>query len=51
MNIHFCRIYQRFVFQKTIDGIKYKKIFRTRPEAEYYRDLFYITYYNGKSDI
>ena len=51
MNIHFCRRYQRFVFSKRIDGILYKKIFRTRPEAERFRHFFYITYYNGKSDI
>jgi len=51
MNIHYCIRYNRFVFQKIIDGIKYKKIFRTREQAEHFRDLFYIKLYNGKLDL
>ena len=51
MNICFCRRYNRWFFSKMIDGIKYKKGFRTRSEAEVYRDYFYITYYDGFKDL
>jgi len=46
-NIFYCHRYQRWFFQKMIDNKIYKKMFRSRPEAELYRDYFYITYYNG----
>ena len=46
-NIFYCSRYQRFFFQKMIDGKMYKKMFRTEYEAIKYRDYFYITYYNG----
>ena len=46
-NIFFCTRYQRWYFQKMINNKLYKKMFRTRPEAERYRDYFYITYYDG----
>ena len=51
MNIHYCVRYNRYVFQKIIDGKRYKKIFRSREQAEKYRDFFYITIYNGKLDL
>ena len=47
-NIHYCVRYNRYIFQKIIDGVMYRKKFRTKAEAEKYRDLFYITLYNGK---
>jgi len=46
-NIFYCTRYQRWFFQKMIEGKMYKKMFRSRPEAEKHRDLFYIRYYNG----
>jgi len=50
-NIHYCVRYNRYIFQKIIDGIKYKKIFRTKLEAERFRHFFYIKLYNGKLDL
>ena len=46
-NIHYCIRYNRYIFQKIIDGVMYRKKFRTREQAEHYRDFFYITIYNG----
>ena len=46
-NIFYCSRFDRFFFQKMIDGKLYKKMFRTEYEAIKYRDYFYITYYNG----
>ena len=43
MNIHYCSRYNRYVFQKSINGVKFKKIFRTEIEAIKYKDLFYKT--------
>ena len=50
-NIHYCVRYNRWIFSKRIDGIKYKKIFRSREQAEKYRHFFYIKLYNGKFDL
>ena len=46
MNIYYCRTHRRYIFNKRIDNICYKKIFRTKAEAERYRDFFYMSYYN-----
>ena len=44
MNIHYCKRYNRFVFQKRINGNFFKKIFRTEKEAIEYRDLFFLNF-------
>jgi len=46
-NIFYCSRFDRFFFQKMINNKLYKKMFRSKPEAELYRDYFYITYYNA----